>query len=313
MKKIICFVLMAVFTCNAHAFWIWSPKSKKIKHAKQAASTLPTLQYAQAYMQYEAKQYQRAIKGFKKLLKKYPDAQEAADSQFYLAQAYLAIKKSVEAFDAYQKLVESYPNSKHINEAIDQQFSIADSFVREPKKMLGMSKYDFTDHPSIEMFRKIVEKSTYSPQAPIAQYKLGVVFNYLSKYDEARQEFQKVVDMFPESEWAAPARYQLALATVKSFGGVDYDSTNLEDAAKRLAEFVRLHPQAEVAPQAEQKLDHMIRQEAQKDFETAQFYERLQKYTSARGYYQRVIELYGDSEYADKAKECLKKLKGIDE
>lgn len=63
-----------------------------------------------------------------------------------------------------------------------------------------MSLYDFIDHPAIEIFKRIVDKNPYSEYASSAQYKLGVLYMQLNRYEEARDAFGGVIDNYPDSE-----------------------------------------------------------------------------------------------------------------
>ncbi len=106
-------------------------------------------------------------------------------------------EKPYAAFQEYQKLIDSYPNSQRINEAVEREYNIGEFFLnREQKQLLGMSWYDFVEHPAVEIFNTIVTKVPYSEYAPRAQYKLGMMFAQLGRYDEARDAFQKVIDNY---------------------------------------------------------------------------------------------------------------------
>ncbi|MBU2044205.1 MAG: outer membrane protein assembly factor BamD [Candidatus Omnitrophica bacterium] len=315
MKKGLVLLILFLFPCSVYPFWIWSPKTKQWKNPKYSALATPYLQYKAALKIFEEGRYKEAYAEFKKLLANYPDAKEAAESQYYLGRSLEKLDKSYEAFLAYQQLIDSYPNSQRINEVIEREYNIGEYFLnREHKKWLGISLYDFVEHPSIEIFNRLVAKAPYSEYAPRAQYKLGIILFELGRFDEARDAFQKVVDNYSDSEWAAPAKYQLAIATAKAFPGADYDSSYLKEATARLAEFIKNHPEAQISVEAEGQLKILRNREAKKDFEIGQFYEGQNQYKSALIYYQKVIDNYADSDYysqsLDKIQELNKLLDG---
>ncbi|MDD5070778.1 MAG: outer membrane protein assembly factor BamD, partial [Candidatus Omnitrophica bacterium] len=196
-----------------------------------------------------------------------------------------------------------------INEVVKRQYEIGENFLTKSSKgWLGVSVYDFVNHPSIEIFKKIVDKVPYSPYASSAQYKLGVLYVKLGRFDDAVDEFQKVIDNYPDTEWAAPARYQLAIATSKSSYGNQYDSTALDEARKRLEEFIELHPDADISLDASKQLDSMRQREAAKNFETAEFYEKQLKFEAAILYYQIVVSDYKDSLLFDSASKSISEI-----
>lgn len=310
MKKLSIFFILTLISFNAYSFWIWSPKTQKWKNPKYSPLATPFLQFKEAEDLFNEKNYKEAYHEFKKLLIHYPDSQEAADAQYYVGRCLEELGQPYQAFLAYEKVVSSYPNSQRINEVVEREYNIGEYFLnREPKKWLGVSVYDFVDHPSIEIFKKIVDDVPYSPYAARAQYKMGILLLKLGRYDEARDAFQKVGDNYPDSEWASPAKYQLAIATSKASGGADYDSTAVNEAARKLEEFVKNHPDAEISPQATAQLKELRNREAKKNFDIAKFYEIQKQYKAAKTYYDIVIDRYPDSNYAVKAQEALGKLK----
>jgi outer membrane protein assembly factor BamD len=311
MRKFPILLIFLLLALPVYPFWIWSPKTQKWKNPKYSALATPYLQYKEAEKKFEEGDYKRAYKEFRKLLIHYPDSKEAAEAQYYIARCLEKMEKPYAAFQEYQKLIDSYPNSQRINEAVEREYNIGEFFLnRESRQLLGMSWYDFVEHPSIEIFSTIVKKVPYSEYAPRAQYKLGIIFTELGRHDEAREAFQKVIDNYSDSEWAAPAKYQLAIATSKAFPGADYDSSYLEEATKRLDEFIKEHPEAQISSEAEGQLSELRNREAKKVFDIAEFYEKQNKYESAAIYYRKVMEDFPDSDYYDIA---LERLKSLDE
>jgi TolA-binding protein len=200
-RKIFIFAFLVFFSFNAYSFWIWSPKTQKWKNPKYSPLATPFLQFKEAEKYFNEKLYKEAHREFKKLLINYPDSKEAAEAQYYLGRCLEEMNQPYAAFLEYQKVIESYPNSKRINEIVEREYNIGEYFLnREPKKWLGVSLYDLVEHPSIEILRKIVDKTPYSPCAPKAQYKLGLLFMQLGRYEEAKDAFQKVIDSYPENK-----------------------------------------------------------------------------------------------------------------
>lgn len=311
MRKTIIFLLLTLFSFNAYSFWIWSPKTQKWKNPKYSPLATPFLQFKEAENLFTEKKYKEAHQEFKKLLIHYPDSKEAAEAQFYVGRCLEEMGQPYQAFIEYQKVIDSYPNSQRINEVIEKEYNIGEYFLnKEPKKWLGVSLYDFVDHPSLEIFRKIVDKVPYSPYAARAEYKIGLLLMKLGRYDEAKDAFQKVGDNYPDSEWASPSKYQLALASSKASGGADYDSTSVEEATKKLDEFIKEHPDADISPQASAQLKELRNREAKKNFDIAEFYVKQNKHKAAEVYYNVVLDRYPDSDYVEKAKLGLEKIKG---
>jgi outer membrane assembly lipoprotein YfiO len=309
------FIIIFSFVClQAYPFWIWSPKTQKWKNPEYSALATPTLQYKEAIKSFKEGNFKRAYKEFKKLLANYPDSKEAPEAQYYLGRTLEELDKPFEAYLAFEKVIQSYPNSKRINEVVEREYNIGEYFLnRENKKLLGVSVYDFINHPSVQIFQSIVEETPYSEYASRAQYKLGVIFLQLSRFKEAREAFQKVIDDYSDSRWATPAKYQLALATAQAFPGADYDASYLKKATQSLDDFIKEHPEAKISKEAEEQLAKLRSKEAEKVFEIALFYKKQKRPESAKIYLEKVIEKYPDTSYHQKAKQVLKELDNLSE
>ena len=310
MKKLIISLIFLSVSLNAYSFWIWSPKTQKWKNPRYSAMALPYLQYEEGLNRFEDENYKEAYREFRKLVINYPDAKEAADGQYYIGRCLEEMGKPYEAFLAYQKVIDSYPNSQRITEIVEREYNIGEDFLgQENKKVLGISVYDFVDHPAIEIFQRIVASVPYSEYAPKAQYKMGMVLMELGRFDEARDAFQKVIDDYSDSEWGEPAKYQLALAAAKAFPGADYDDTYLQEATERLDEFIADHPEAKISTQAQEQLKELRNKEAKKNFDIGKFYEKQSKYKGAVIYYEKVVNNFPDSDYYSEALKKLEELK----
>ncbi len=310
MKKTLALLLIILFLpLGAYPFWIWSPKQKTVQDSQGVADTRPGPCFNNGLKQFEQKHFQKAYALFSFVVKRYPDALEAAEAQYYRGRALEELRNPYEAALAYQKVIDSYPNSKRINEIIDRCYKIAEDFAaKQPARVLGMTKYDFKDHPSLVIFKYIADKASVPVYAARAQYRLGMLYVDLKRYDEAKEAFKMVIDKYPDSEYYASAKYELAQATAKGFSGTDYDSTAVTEATARLDEFLATSPDSDVAPRATRSLSELNDKEAKKSFDVAIFYQRHNKLPAARIYYQAVVDKYPDTDWAQKSRKELDKL-----
>jgi outer membrane protein assembly factor BamD (BamD/ComL family) len=82
MKKLILF-LIAFFclACTGYPYWIWTPKTGKWVNPKDAVRETPASQLEASKSLFDAGKYEDAKREFRKILKAYPKAAEAAESQ----------------------------------------------------------------------------------------------------------------------------------------------------------------------------------------------------------------------------------------
>lgn len=306
MKRII-FLLILVFSLSigpAYAYWIWTPKSGKWINPKAQAKTTPQEQLDFAKSFYDIKKYKEAKREFQKLLKVYPKSVEAAESQYYLGLIEEEQGNLYEAYQAYQKVIDKYPFSERIPQIIEREYKIGEEFMSGYKrKALGVALP--VENPAIEIFSKVVENSAYGPLAAAAQYKLGLVLKGLLRYYEAEEAFNKVVSSYPDSEWAAASKFQIASCRAAVSRGPAYDQWATKEAEQKFEEFVQEHPDAVLSRDAEKNINALREKEAESNYNIAVFYEKQRAYESAKIYYTEIVDNYPNSKWAAKAMEKL--------
>jgi len=310
MRKIIisiATILLVSSVAPAYPYWIWTPKTGKWINPKTQVRPTPKEQFDFAKSLYDIKQYEEAKREFKKLLKAYPKSVEAAESQYYLGLIEEAQDNLYEAFQTYQKVIDKYPFSERIPQIIEREYKIGEAFMEGKKhKTLGVALP--VENPAIEIFTKVVENSAYGPQAAAAQYKLGLVLKGLLRYYEAEEAFNKVVSNYPDSEWAAAAKFQIASCRAAVSRGPDYDQGAAKEAQDKFEAFVREHPDAALSHDAEKNIEDLKEKEAESYYNIARFYEKQKANDAAKIYYNDIINNFSESKWAAKALERLQVL-----
>ncbi len=312
MKRIILSLLIISFLWfqPAYAYWIWTPRTGKWINPKTMPKENPKDQFVYAKSFYDDNKYEEAKREFRKLLKAYPKSAEAAESQYYLGLSEDEQDKLYEAFQAYQMVIDKYPFSERIGEIIEREYKIAEKFMAgEKRKALGLTLP--VENPAIEIFGKVVENSTYGPLAPRAQYKLGLVLKGLLRYYEAEDEFNKVVSRYPDSEWSAAAKFQIASCRSSLSKGSAYDQGAAQEAKERFEMFVKEHPDAVLSLDAEKNISQIREKEAEASYNIARFYEKQLAFDSAKIYYNDIVNNYAESPWASQAAVRLQTMEEI--
>ncbi|MCM8801052.1 MAG: outer membrane protein assembly factor BamD [Candidatus Omnitrophica bacterium] len=298
------FIFLIIFILPAYPFWVWSPKTGRWVNPKAEIKANPKQQFDYARGLYEAKHYPEAKQQFQRLIKAFPKSLQAAESQYYLGRIEEEQGNLYEAYLAYQKVIDKYPFSERIQEIIDREYKIAEDFMSGKKrKVFGVNLP--VENPALEIFAKIIENSPYGPKAAAAQYKLGLLLKSLARYYEAEEAFNKVITNYPESEWVEAAKFQLASCRASLSRTPDYDQATTKEAKEMFEEFLKVHPDAVLAKEAEKNIAYLKEKEAESNYKIAQFYEKQKQYLSAKIYYSQIIDDYPDSLWAVKAFERL--------
>ncbi len=306
-KVLIALTLLFVYSQSCCAFWIWTPETNRWTNPKYAPKESPQeqLNFAKGY--YEAQDYKTALVEFKKLIKYFPDSVEAPEAQFYSGLCLEETGKLYESYGAYQKIIDKYPFSPRTDDVLKREYIVAQKLLDFKQSFAGI---DFTgEEAAIEIFTKIIENSPYGHYAAASQYKIGLALKAKGYFRQATEEFQKVVDNYPQSEWEEPAKYQIAICASRSSLDAEYDQTLTKDAEDKFREFVKLHPDAELSSQAEEKISGLKDKEAESNYQIGKFYEKQKAYDSAKIYYNYVVKNFPKSSWA---LESLKRLQSLE-
>ncbi len=298
---IIAGLLLAAAAPSANAAWVWSPQtgwvgpSGVVKDSPEAQ-----LAFAQAF--FEQKDYKRAMKEFRKLLKTYKESRESAEAQYYLGRCYEEDGDYYRAFLEYRKTVQVYPSTKRFEEILEREYQIGNYFLAGKKrKFFGTAAIIPARDKGVEVFQAIVDDGPFSEHGQLAQYKLGLAHMGLGDYEAAVTAFEQVFARYPDSPLVDDARFQIAQASLKGTFQAGYDQSPTALAARELVAFVREYPESDLHQQAVTRLKALRERQAQHEFEIGRFYEQRKRATSARVYYETIVTEFGDTTWAPQA------------
>lgn len=291
------------------AFWVWTPETNKWINPKFAVKDTPKEQFDVAMEAYDAKEYKDASNEFNKLLKHYPRSVEAPDAQYYIAKILEDQGNLFGAYKEYQKVVDRYPFSERSAEVVQRQYDIGVKLLDgERNKGKIRDVLTGTDYNVIEVFRSVIKNAPYGPLAAVSQYKIGLYLQEKQLYPEARDEFEKVINDYPNSEWIKPAQYQIAVSDSKRSSRAAYDQKVTQSAVEEFKEFVEIYPDAELSEKAKAEIQKLRNKEAENNFVIAQFYEKQKQYQSAKMYYQIIVDEYPNSPWSSKSLNKIREL-----
>jgi len=296
---------------SGFAFWVWTPETNKWVNPKYAVKETPSeqLQYAVAF--YEAKEYHEARRELEKLINHYPRAREAADAQYYLGRSWEDQEKLQEAFENYQLVIDKYPFSERSAEIVERQYHIGLKLLEgEGRRSEFSQAFSGVNESVIDIFEAVIKNAPYGNLAAPSRYKIGLYFLENNMFQEARDEFEKVLNDYPDSEWAKAAKYQTAVCDAKRSTGAPYDQKITQTAVEEFKKFVEHYPEADLSDAAKKQIQGLRNREAESQFQIAQFYEKQKKYEAAKIYYETIANDFRDSSWAA---EALKKIRDLNQ
>lgn len=298
-------ILILSASSVAHAYWIWTPQTGTWINPKWAVKDTPQEQFDWAMKFYDSKDYKKAVEEFLRLVRFYPQAELAAEAQYYAGRSYEGIEEYDQAFSAYQKAVETYPFSKRMEEMIEREYEIANKFYAGEKvKLWGIPTFPSV-YKAIEIYQKVIDNAPYGKFADQALYKVGECYKKAGDYQQARLAFQKLVDEHPESKLAEEANFQVGLCASQSSLKPSYDQSVTDDALQEIEDFSKRHPESQLTGEADKMRGSLREKKAESDYNIAEFYWKQGQYDSAAVYYKGIVDNLSDTDIAKKAQERL--------
>lgn len=184
----------------------------------------PSELFERGKMQYDSGKYLRSIEFFQAVIFNHPGASVVDTAQYYLALSYFGQKDYTLAGIEFNRLMLNYPASAY---ALHSQFMKAVCFFEGTPDDYALDQSDLTtsirqfedfiiDHPESEV---IPDVQAYLAKArerlALKYYKAGIVYLRINVIKSARIYFQKVIDDFTESPYAAMATFHIAEGAYK--------------------------------------------------------------------------------------------------
>lgn len=308
--SILVIVICSIVLCHeAMAFWIWTPKTKKLVNPKYAPKDTPEKQFKWAMKFFEEKDYKRSAEEFARLTIHFKESELAPEAQYYAGLSYEKAGKPYPAFLAYQKTIDLYPFTKRIDEVIEKEYNLGNELYKKHEGVL-MGKEIMTDlDRAAEIFTKVRENAPFGEYADQAQFMVGECYKKSEQYGEATKTFQKLVEEYPRSKLVEKARYEVAQCTYLATLKPDYDQELTDEAIKEFKKIAEREKGLALSEDAKKAIALLEKRKAESLFNTAKFYERQKHYKSAAIYYKEILKQYPKTSFGE---EALERLKDID-
>lgn len=308
-RAFIFFMFFTLINQNVFAFWTWTPETNKWINPKFAVKDTPAEQLGYSQEFYESKEYQEAIREFRKLIKNYPRSKEAAEAQYYIGLCLEQQNQLYKAFKAYQEVLDRYPFSERSADIEEKQYAIGNRLLEgEGDRNKFVQTVVGGDYDVIDIFKTIIKNAPYGEYAASSQYRIALYLQERGLFQESRDEFEKLLNDYPGTQWAKAAKYQIAFVDAKRSSDSQYDQRTTQAAVEEFEEFIATYPDAELSQKAKEQIHKLKEKEAESNFLIASFYEKQKAYKAARAYYNTVIENFKDTSWAVKALKRMRKI-----
>jgi len=131
-----------------------------------------------------------------------------------------------------------------------------------------------------------------------AQYYLAMCKFQREEFILSAFEFSKLIKNMPASEFVADAQFMLAESYYELSPDFTLDQNYTKKAIEEYQAFVDFFPLNQRVAEAERKISELNDKLGRKEYSIAVIYEKMEYYTASLKYYDAVVEIYHDTQYA---------------
>ncbi len=236
---------------------------------------------------------------------------------FYLAECQYQQGQFVRADASYQKLMNTYPGSPHLDIAVKRQFAIACAWLDagDPKAkpehppswfdhFNGRMPLIDVDGYAIKALEHVRVQDPTGPLADVATMKIAEHHMKVEAWEDASSTYDLLISDYPKSKLLRQAQLGSIDAKMKNYLGPAYDSEGLEQARKLIKQVLNDSPerQASTNDKLYHDLDLIADQQAEIAFRNGQFYKQTGYVSGAEFYFGEVRSRWPKSPWAEKSK-----------
>jgi TolA-binding protein len=258
----------------------------------------------------------------------------AEEARYYQADCLRLQSYYTQAAEAYNKVLNDFRYGLHREQAKQRMFDIAFYWLDDTRKEMEAEKEkkegkrwlvmptSFVhferskplldeEGRALELLEQVRLADINGPYAEKALYYCGSVRFYREDYADAEQYFTQLVTMHPNSPYAEKALKLAIVCKQLGTGGSAYDGRKLVEARQLVDMALRNYPQ--LARKEHDFLERQIisinLQQADKDYNVAEFYQRIGKLAPAYFQYEIVRRRYPGTKYYDQATKRMQELR----
>ncbi len=173
------------------------------------------------------------------------------------------------------------------------------SYTPSQKLQYAMKLYNDKDYESsVKEFQAIILQYPGNDVVDTAQFYLGQSRYQRGEYIMAAYEFSRLIKNMPASKLVPSAQYMLAQSYYKLSPYYALDQKYTKKAIAEFQAFIDFFPTDPKVPEAEKKISELNDKLAEKVYNDAYIYEKLEDYKAALIYYDLVLDNYHDTKYA---------------
>lgn len=166
----------------------------------------------------------------------------------------------------------------------------------------GMDQFEEEDYQqSIRLFRAVFEYGRGNEWAPKARFQLAMAQRKLGKHLVAANEFKRFTQLYRNNELLPRAEFERANSYYLRSPMYRLDQSDSRQGISLFRLFIDRHPNHDLVPEAEKKIEELRGKLARKKYAAGQLYEERDMWDAATTVYEDAFDQYPDTPWADDA------------
>ncbi|HCE44700.1 MAG TPA: hypothetical protein DET40_14255 [Lentisphaeria bacterium] len=212
-------------------------------------------------------------------------------------------------FECLESLLNAFPSSIDYPGTVQREYEIATKFYqgrRDPA--LSWMPWIKDKDRSMEAMEAVLKHAPFAKFAPEMRLRLGKIYIEENKIEQALKTFRDIIKMYPRSDEAKYAEFELANILIQKARRGDGDGTYVRQAQDTLRKIIEKYPKDPEVGWAKETLGEADSIAAKRLYGLAAFYHRRDRDDSAQRYLNDIITTYPENKVSDDAEEMLEKL-----
>ncbi len=212
-------------------------------------------------------------------------------------------------FECLESLLNAFPSSVDFAATVQREYEIATLFYQGKRDTaLSWMPWIKDKDRALETFEAVIKHAPFAKFAPEMRLRLGRLYIDANKIDEATKVFRDVTRMYPKSEEAKFAEFELANILLQKARRGDGDGSYVRQAQDAMRKIIDKYPNAPDVGWAKESIVEADQIAAKRLYGLASFYHRMERDEAAQRYLNELIVAYPDDKISTEAEEFLGKM-----
>jgi outer membrane protein assembly factor BamD len=256
----------------------------------------------------------KALKGYLRVVKKYPASVLAPEALLRSSALYEQTGRYTKAQRQLQRIVAEHPSFERFNEVLGAQYRLADRLAKGARpRYFGVIPGFKQKDKGLEIYEQVVNNAPYSEYAPISLMNASQGYVDAGNRDAAIDALDRMINNYPDSFLTPDAYLRLAGAQASITQGPAYDQASTQLALTYFQDYLILYPGSEDSSVATGGFDTARTMLAESKMTMGDFYyKKRSNYKAAKVFYNEAVTLYPDSPTAERARRYLASIEKIE-